>query len=127
MNEVKHKSALEFWEERFGESPQNDSEKLAVAMMTEYELSKELRWTPSRPEFACVFATKHGTEYDLWQFYWREDKSTAEIGACNYYLAWADNNCDEWDEIEDCNFDEYLVLEILPTIEEVHKDRTDKW
>ena len=36
MNEVKHKTAAEFWKERFGESPQNDAEKLAVAMMTEY-------------------------------------------------------------------------------------------
>uniref|UniRef100_A0A6H2A6I7 Uncharacterized protein n=1 Tax=viral metagenome TaxID=1070528 RepID=A0A6H2A6I7_9ZZZZ len=29
-------TAAEFWEERFKESPQNDAEKLAVAMMTEY-------------------------------------------------------------------------------------------
>ena len=36
MNEVKHETAAEFWEERFGESPRTDAEKLAVAMMTEY-------------------------------------------------------------------------------------------
>ena len=29
-------TAAEFWEERFKELPQNESEKLAVAMMTEY-------------------------------------------------------------------------------------------
>ena len=29
-------SAKEYWKEKFGEYPQNDSEKLAVAMMQEY-------------------------------------------------------------------------------------------
>jgi len=30
------KSAYEYWIERFGEPPTNDSERLAVAMMSEY-------------------------------------------------------------------------------------------
>ena len=126
MNEVKHKTAAEFWEKRFGESPRTDSEKLAVAMMTEYELSKELRWTTLRPEFACVFATKKHGEYQIWRFCWEMDESLTGV-EYGYYLAWTTNEGDEWDEIEDCDFEEYLVLEILPTMEEVHKDRTDKW
>jgi len=35
LKEVK-KTAKEFWEEKFDESPQSDADKLAVAMMTEY-------------------------------------------------------------------------------------------
>ena len=30
------KSAYEYWTSKFGEPPQNDNEKLAVAMMAEY-------------------------------------------------------------------------------------------
>uniref|UniRef100_A0A6H2A1F1 Uncharacterized protein n=1 Tax=viral metagenome TaxID=1070528 RepID=A0A6H2A1F1_9ZZZZ len=33
---MKAKTAAEFWEERFKELPRTDTEKLAVAMMTEY-------------------------------------------------------------------------------------------
>jgi len=108
MNEVKHKTAAEFWEERFGESPQNDAEKLAVAMMTEYELSKELRWTTKRPDFACVFVTKKHDEYLIWRFCWEKDESIMD-DEYNYYLAWTTNEGDEWDEIEDCDCEEYLV------------------
>ena len=54
MNEVKHKTAAEFWEERFGESPQNDAEKLAVAMMTEYAdyVCSQLDAHPDNPKVA---------------------------------------------------------------------------
>ena len=110
----------------FTEEPRTDAEKLAVAMMTEYELSKELRWTTERPDFACVFASKRRDEYQIWRFCWEMDESTTD-DEYGYYLAWTTNEGDEWDEIEDCDFDEYLVLEILPTMEETHKDRTDKW
>ena len=87
---------------------------------------KKLKWTTSRPEFACVFATKKHDEYNIWRFCWETDESLTGV-EYGYYLAWTTNEGDEWDEIEDCDFEEYLVLEILPTMEETHKDRTDKW
>ncbi len=37
MEKKKPISATEFWQSKFDEKPQNDSEKLAVAMMAEYE------------------------------------------------------------------------------------------
>ena len=35
---MKMKTAKEYWKDKFGEYPQNDSEKLAVTMMSEYAL-----------------------------------------------------------------------------------------
>ena len=38
-----------------------------------------------------------------------------------YYLSWQTEDGDEWDEISECDFDEYLVLEKLSTMTEVHQ------
>lgn len=37
---IREITAKEFWKEKFGEYPQTDSDKLAVAMMAEYAESK---------------------------------------------------------------------------------------
>ena len=45
------KSAKEFWFEKFGEYPQNDSEKLAVAMMATYGEYVKENIAPAPVEF----------------------------------------------------------------------------
>ena len=68
---------------------------------------KKLKWTPLRPEFACVFATKKHGEYQIWRFCWETDESIMD-DEYNYYLAWTNGDGDEWDEIEDCDFEEWI-------------------
>ena len=43
-----------------------------------------------------------------------------------WYLVWTNQDGDEWDDINECDFDEYLILEILPTMDEVHKKWCEK-
>ncbi len=77
-------------------------------------------WTKDKPDYACVFVTrqkdKHNIySYEVWEFRWEigEPPEDAETETTYYYLAWTDENGEEWDDIKDCNFNEYLVLEIL--------------
>jgi len=88
-----------------------------------------MNWTKQKPDFACIFLTKdkkyYKDGYDLWRLEWipgepPEDASEdIHENTCYYYLAWLDNDSNEWDDIEACNYDEYLVLEKLPTLEEL--------
>ena len=48
---MKPKSAKEYWKEKFGEYPQNDSEKLAIVMMQEYASSRDIDWQKLRNDF----------------------------------------------------------------------------
>jgi len=88
-------------------------------------------WTKEKPDFACVFLTRHKIvtkkdeyfDYNLWRFDWEpgespEDSSDDNENVIYYYLAWTDGDGDEWDDISECDYDEYLILEILPTLEE---------
>jgi len=43
------------------------------------------------------------------------------LDSVNYYLGWLDAQCYEYAPIEECQADEYLVLEFLPTMDEVHQ------
>ena len=62
---------------------------------------------PSKP---CVFLTRAWNDrlqkynYDIWRFEWVEfdDKR---------YLAWLTEDGEEWDDIKECNFDEYFIIE----------------
>ena len=88
-------------------------------------------WQKEKPDYACVFLTRHKDkerfEYDIWEFAWTqgeppEDRGGDEDETRYYYLAWTDKDGEEWDDIKDCQFDEYLIIEILPTMEEVHQE-----
>lgn len=99
----------------------------------------EMNWTTEKPDFACVFVARQlgsgNYDYSLWQFSWElgeppEDGATGDDGYTQYYyLAWTDNDGDEYDNIDECNFDEYLVLARLPDIDGHQpaqaKDQTD--
>jgi hypothetical protein len=81
---------------------------------------KHLYWQNEKPMYACVFITKFNGEYNLWKFCWEPGEHDDE-DSIPFYLAWTNIDGDTWDDIEECTFDEYLILEILPTMEEVHK------
>lgn len=90
----------------------------------------QLKWQKEKPDYACIFLTRDNGHYNVWEFAWQHgaprNPEDAQYGNIDgetryYYLAWLDNDGDEWDAIEDCNFDEYLVLRKLPTMDEVHK------
>jgi len=81
-----------------------------------------LKWQKERPDYACVFLTKQHEEYDIWMFSWELLETDDNLGT-EWGLAWLNQYGDLWDEIEECDFDEYLVLEILLTKDECHK----KW
>ncbi|MFA7360786.1 MAG: hypothetical protein WC139_07090 [Candidatus Kapaibacterium sp.] len=89
--------------------------------------SVNLSWQKEKPDYACVFLTRYNgvpVEFNLWKFVWElgEPPETAEDQEAKYYyLAWTDKDGDEWDDIDECTYDEYLVLEKLPTEEEVHQ------
>ncbi len=91
------------------EKQANDTEKLAI-------LGK--CWTKDKPDYACVFVTRDNGNYNLWRFEWEiaepPEDATDREEATYYYLSWATEIGEEWDSIDNCNFDEYLVLEILP-------------
>ena len=90
-----------------------------------------MRGNKEKPDYACVFLTRHKYkdkhEYDIWEFAWTqgeppEDREGDEDETRYYYLAWTDKDGEECDNIKDCQFDEYLIIEILPTMDEVHKE-----
>ena len=82
-------------------------------------------WQKGKPDFACVVTTRStytsptgrtSTDYDLFLLEWtRCDEDDA------YYLACMDKDGEEWCALEELTVDEYLVIEMLPTMEEVHK------
>lgn len=91
-------------------------EKSNYNEMKEYEL---LRWTKNKPNYACVFLTRDNNEYDLWQFIWINSDVKEDV--VHYYLGWTDKDGEEWGDYEECNFKEYLVIDLLPTMEETHQ------
>lgn len=66
----------------------------------------ELKWQETKPSAPCVFVTKYSGDYYIWRFV---DISTSD----GTYLGWCTETGAEWDDISDCNFDQYLVLEWL--------------
>ncbi len=80
-----------------------------------------------RPNFACIFVTRHDYKnkykdkyyYNLWRLEWIPGDDEDDDNTIYYYLAWLDSDGNEWDDISECNYDEYLVLEKLPTLEEL--------
>lgn len=90
--------------------------------------SSVYKWSKEKPDYACIFLTKHNSEYNLWRFCWQigEPSEDTKGEAPYWYLAWTDQDGNEWDDISECNFDEYLILEILPTMEEAKKQWMEK-
>jgi len=85
-------------------------------------------WVKKRPDYACVVLTRHKYkskyEYNLFRFEWvvgepPDDSADDDENVTYYYLAWLDNDGDEWGDVNECNYDEYLVIEKLPTLEEL--------
>ena len=86
-------------------------------------------WTQQKPDYACIFVTKHSGEYNIWRFCWEigePPEDATDDDTIYWYLAWTNQDGDEWDDIAECDFDEYLILEILPTMDEVHKQWAEK-
>jgi hypothetical protein len=88
-------------------------------------------WHKGKPDYACVFITRHEYnekfEYDIWEFAWTqgeqpENREGDEDETRYYYLAWLDKDGEEYGDINDMAVGEYLVVEILPTIEETHQE-----
>jgi len=89
-----------------------------------------MNWTKQKPDFACIFLTKDkkykdGYDYDLWHLRWIQGEPPEDApediheNTRYYYLGWFTNDGDEWDDIGECDFEEYLILEKLPTLEEL--------
>lgn len=75
-------------------------------------------WTKEKPKYACIFLTrikyKKEFSYNIWTFEWVKNEFDDD-----YYLGWIDQDGDEFDDYNECIADGYLVLELLPTKEEV--------
>jgi len=88
--------------------------------------NKTNTWVTQKPDYACIFLTRHkwkdNHEYSLWKFDWVEggvpEDAPYDENVHYYYLGWFENDGDEWDDIEACNYDEYFILEKLPTLKE---------
>ncbi|MCR4330042.1 MAG: hypothetical protein NUV65_05880 [Candidatus Roizmanbacteria bacterium] len=86
-------------------------------------------WTKQKPDYACIFVTKNNSEYNIWSFCWEigePPESSTDNGTTYWYLSWTDKEGYEWDDIAECDFDEYLILELLPTMDEVHEQYINK-
>ena len=67
-------------------------------------------WQKGRPTKPCVFMTRVWDkglgiyDYNIWRF---------EKVDCDgeWYLGWLTEDGEEWDDINDCNFDEYCIIE----------------
>lgn len=86
----------------------------------------EKLWQKEKPDYACIFVTRSADDYQLWRFEWQvcdppDDVKPEDYDKTWYYLAWTTIEGDEWDDIKECNFDEYLVLDLLPTLEETEE------
>lgn len=88
-----------------------------------------LEFTKTKPDFACVFVSKRlcsgYNEYAVWQFAWElgeAPEDASDDDTLYFYLAWLDQDGDEWDDIAECDFDAYLVLDTLPTMDAVHEE-----
>lgn len=82
------------------------------------------RWTTTKPDYACVFVGKTGENYSLWRFEWQpgeapENTTEDDCDTGYYYLAWIDDDGDEYDDIDECHCEKYLVIDVLPTLEEI--------
>ena len=89
-----------------------------------------MKWIKQKPDFACVFLTrdkklKGGYDYDLWRLKWIQgeppENSKDDENIDYYYLAWFTNDGDEWDDIGECDFEEYLIIEKLPELKELNQ------
>ena len=89
-----------------------------------------LEWTTVKPDFACVFVGKRGDDYSLWQFAWNQGEApddSDDDDTFHYYLAWCTGDGDdEYDDFNECEFEQYLVIAKLPTMDEVHEQVLDR-
>lgn len=115
----------------------NTDEKTRVMFQSVWDsaidYARGSQWVAERPDYACVFVGKRTfkgqPEYSLWEFVWHQGEGDFEAedfreteDTIHYYLAWTYTDGDEWDDIEECNFDEYLVIAKRPTMDEVHAE-----
>ena len=101
--------------------------------MTTEELKREIlkEWTTQKPDFACVFLTRHKYldqwEYEIYRFEWCKcdppiDPLIEGEETRYYYLAWLDKDGEESDDIAECACKEFFIIETLPTMDEVHNE-----
>ena len=69
-----------------------------------------MNWIKEKPDYPCVFMTRGKVKNHYCYSIWRIEKlDGAEDNT--YYLGWLTEDGDEWDDIADMNFDEYLIIE----------------
>lgn len=67
-------------------------------------------WQKERPNKPCVVMTRVWNknleiyDYNIWRF----EKIDCDGG---WYLGWLTEDGEEWDDINDCHFDEYCIIE----------------
>ena len=135
---MKEKEAKQIIESEFGDLKKEERSQYdtLVSLLVKYgadesrPLEKLKCWTQQKPDYACIFVTKHSGEYNIWRFCWEigeppEDETDTDE-TVYWYLAWTNQDGDEWDDIAECDFDEYLILELLPTMDKAHKQWCEK-
>lgn len=80
-----------------------------------------MKWRKTKPDYACVFVGKNGDDYRIYQFAWEISDNTDDY-TLDLFLAWLDMDGELYDDYDDCDFDEYLVLKKLPTRGEVYQE-----
>ena len=73
-------------------------------------ISSRLDWQKERPNEPCVFMTRVWDEkLKIYNYtIWRLEKVN---GDGKQYLGWLTEDGEEFGDINDCNFDEYLIIE----------------
>jgi hypothetical protein len=107
---------------------QADLRKIADKLESAESISPD--WKKEKPDIACVFACrtkiKDRYDYDLFTFDWERGEAPENVieddTTSYYYLAWLDQDGDELGDKEDLLAEEYLILEVLPTLEQ-HKEK----
>lgn len=80
-----------------------------LANLTEPPVKPSCQWTKEKPKEPCVFITRTWNadfkifDYDIWRF----KKIKCDSGEC---LAWLTEDGDEWDNIDNCSFDNYCII-----------------
>ena len=87
------------------------------------------KWSYKDPDLRMKFRIKRRDitriikrlNFDLTVFIVSIDEATKAFIKLGEAIKSINIEGNEWDDINDCNFDEYLVLELLPTEEETYK------
>lgn len=72
---------------------------------------EKLKWTTEKPNKPCIFVTKTKDVFRPYEYkVWSLEQVTTLDGE---YLAWFDDDGEEYDDFSSYDFDEYLIIEFL--------------